>query len=169
MEEGKEIPEGDLIEEDSPEWEELNRQAEAEKAEFKRIVLENPFEALKRATFEEVWEGIQIVDQQFQGSPGNYYSQQQRRNQELVQQIIQYKTSEDVPEDQESWSTSMALFLRDRLVMNRLVPQEFRPSKKERLKARIEDYAHFLKSTLVPTSKGTIKDASSEPQTLEKK
>ena len=159
--EGKEIPEEEIIEEDSPEWEELNRQADAEKAEFKRIVLANPLEALKPATFGEVWEGIRVVNDELQRDHSIPPSEKQKRIQDLAQGIIDYKTGKQLPENQESWSPSMGLFLRETLVMHGLVPQGYRPSKREQLRARIGDYAHFLKETIVSIPKETVRAASS--------
>lgn len=163
--EGKEIPEEKIIEEDSPEWEELNRQAEAERAEFKKIVLANPLEALKPATFEEVREGIMVVNEELQRDHNIPPSERQKRIQDLAQGIIDYKTGKQVPKDQESWGTSMGLFLRETLVIQGLVPQSFRPTRKEQLKARIGDYAHFLKDTITSIPRETLKEIqSAEPR-----
>lgn len=142
-------PEGPAIDENSPEWAELNRQAQAAEAEFERIVLENPLEALKPASLREVMEGVKIVDRKHQ-KDGMRLEERQRTNQVLVQSIITYKTGKQVPEEQEAWALSTGLFLRETLFREGLTPKAFLPTKRENLRARLGDFASDIKYTLDP-------------------
>lgn len=138
-----------VIDEDSPEWDELNKRADAEKEEFKRIVLENPEETLKSASLREIREGIKIIDQQLQ-KDGVRPEERQRRNQELTQKIIAHKTGKQVPEDEERWAPSTGLYLRMILSQEGLTPLGFRPTASENLRARLGDYASTLRDSVSP-------------------
>jgi hypothetical protein len=152
MGKGETDQEDQVIDEDSPEWEELNRRADAEKEEFKRIVLEDPEAALKLATLHEVIEGITIVDRSLQQSLRP--QERQRRVQELAQNIITYKTGKEAKDKGEGWSSSLGISLREVLFQHGLVPREYLPSRGERIKSSlgeavgsIVDEARVLKDT----------------------
>ncbi len=123
-----------------------------EEAKYRELILKDPLATLKPATFEEIREGIVIVDKQLQ-KDGVRLEERQKRNQELAQKIIAHKTGRQVPEGEERWDRITGLNLRWILSQEGLTPLEFRPKTSENLKAQLVDYAGGILDTVYKRKK----------------
>lgn len=160
----KEAQEGTPQVKSSQTAEDILRLSTQDKEAFKKAVLDNPLETLKPATVTEVIEGIEIVDHELQKD--HRPPDRQKRNQELAQNIIAYKTGKEVDPAHQTWTRSTANTFREVLWQRGLVPRGFLPTRMERIRGNIGSAVSFYTEPLRDSPKAirdAVKDAYKEP------
>lgn len=141
--------------------EDILRLSTQDREEFERVVLENPVERLKGATIIEAVKGMEIVDRKLQKDHIRT-DERQRKNREIAQQIITYKTGKNVEAGHEAWSRSTGLTFREVLWQRGLVPREYLPTRMERLRGSVGSAFRFYVDPLRNLPKST-RDSITEP------